>query len=154
MRIHVCDLVALGDDAVGINQVAVALGEAHLLGAGCSSLVRHPDLLRDVGEQPEREVELVAKRPVRVGVVERRAEDDAVQLVELGGLVTQALSLDRSARGVGHRVPPQQDPVAPQTRQRDGLAVLVGQFEVRCGRSLSEHADLPVRTLYGIAIRF
>jgi hypothetical protein len=152
--VDVADLVRLADDPVGVDEIREPLGELHLVGAGVPHLVGHADLLVPVGEQPEREVELLSELPVRFRVVERRAEDDAIQLLELVGLVTQALALDRSARCVGHRVPPEQDPVTPQTRQRDGLTVLVGQFEVRCGGSLGEHADLLFSPLYEIAVRF
>jgi hypothetical protein len=125
VRVHVGDLVALGDDAVGIDQVAVALGEAHLLGAGCPSLVRHPDLLRDVGEQPEREVELVAERAVGLGRVERDAEDLATEPLELLGLITQTLAFNRSAGSVCHRIPPQQHPSAAQIREPHRVSVVV-----------------------------
>lgn len=125
VRVHVCDLVALGDDALGIDQVAVALGEAHLVSARCSSLVCHSDLLRDVGKQPVREVELVAERPVRFGRVERDAEDLAAQPLELLGLITQALALNRSAGSVGHRVPPQQHPSAAQIREPHRISIVV-----------------------------
>ncbi len=86
-----------------VDQVRQAFGEPHLLGPGAAHLVGHADLIVPIGEQPEREVELLAERPVRLCVVERRAQDDALQLLELGGLITQALALDRSARGVSQR---------------------------------------------------
>jgi hypothetical protein len=114
VRVDVCDLVALGDDALGIDQVAVALGEVHLLGARCSRFVQHTDLFRDVREQPEGEVELLTERPVGLGRVERDAEDLAAEPFELLGLITQALALNRSAGSVSHRVPPQQHPSAAE----------------------------------------
>ena len=125
VRVHVLDLVRLGDDALGIDEVAVALREVHLLGARCSSLVRHPDLLRDVGQQPEREVELVAESSVGFGRVERDPEDLAIEPLELLGLITQTLALNRSTGRVGHRVPPQQHPSTTQIRQPHGIAVVV-----------------------------
>jgi hypothetical protein len=47
---------------------------------------------------------------VRLGRVEGDPQDLAAERTELLDLITQALALDRSARGVGHGVPPEQDP--------------------------------------------
>lgn len=132
-------LVGLRDRAVGTDQVAQALRELDLVGARVARLVRDADLLVPVGQQAEREVELLAERLVRVGRVEGDAEDLAVQCVEVSGLVTQAFPLDRSTRGVGHRVPPQQHPLAAQAGQRDVVAVLVGNREVGGGRTWLQH---------------
>src|ERR1051326_3231319 len=57
VRVHVLDLVALRDHPVGIDEVAVPLGELDLLGPGVARLVRDADLLVEVRQQPEREVE-------------------------------------------------------------------------------------------------
>ena len=140
VRVHVFDLVRLGDDAFGIDEVAVAPREVHLLGARCSSLVRHPDLLRNVGQQPEREVELVAEGTVGLGRVERDPEDLAIEPLELWGLITQALALNRSTGRVGHRVPPQQHPSTPQIREPHGIAIVVdNRLELGCFHPGGQH---------------
>jgi hypothetical protein len=112
MSCNVIDLVRLADDPVAVDEVADPFGEADLVGARVARLELHADLLVVVGQQPEREVELLTERLVRLGRVEADPEDLAVQTLEVGGLVTQAFSLDRSTGGVGHRVPPQQHPTA------------------------------------------
>ena len=140
VRVHVADLVGLRDHALGIDEIAQPLGEADLLGARVTGLVRDADLLAEVGEQPEREVEFVAKCPVGLRCVERDAEDLAVQLGEFVGLVTQALALDRSTRSVGHRVPPEEHPWAAEIGEPDRVAVLVDDpVELRCSRTGGEH---------------
>lgn len=123
--VDVADLVTLRDHALGIDEVAEPLREVDLLGARIPRLVGDPDLLVDVGEQPEREVELVAEGAVGVGGVERDPEDDAPEGLELVGLVTQALAFDRSAGGVGHRIPPQQHPAPAQVGEAYRVAVVV-----------------------------
>ena len=102
----------------------------HLLGAGVTRLVGDADLLVVVGKQTEREVELVVERLVLFRRIEADAEDFAVVLRILLGLITQALALNRSTGRVGLRVPPQQHPAAAQIGERDGAAVLVGNREV------------------------
>jgi hypothetical protein len=62
---------------------------------------------------------------VRLRRVERDAEDLAIERRELLDLVTQALALDRSARGVGHRVPPEQHPLATEIGETDRSARVV-----------------------------
>jgi hypothetical protein len=78
----------------------------------------------------EREALLFDERQVLGGRVERRAEDDGVELIEPSGSVTQTLALDRSTSGGCLRIPPEQDPLAPQISEANRVAVLVGQLEV------------------------
>jgi hypothetical protein len=139
VRGDVADLVRLLDHTLGIDEVAEPLREADLLGPGIARLVRDTDLLVPVGEQPEREVELLAERLVRLGCVEGDAEDLAVRGLERLGLVTQALALDRSAGRVGHRVPPEEDPATAQVGEGDGVPVLIADGEVGSRRAGLQH---------------
>jgi hypothetical protein len=87
----------------------------------------------DVAQEPEREVELLPERLVRLGGIEGDAEDLAVAGLVCVGLITQAVSFDRSAGGVGLRVPPEQDPPTALVGERDRHAILIGHGEVGCG---------------------
>ena len=110
-----------------------------LLGSRIARAVRDADLFVVIGQQREREVELVAERLVLRGRVEADAQDLGAQLGELVGLVTQALALNRSTGSIGLRVPPQQYPAAAPRGQGDRIPVVVGHGEVGCSRSLGEH---------------
>ena len=140
MGAWVGDEVALGDDALGVDQVADALGE---VGVGVSGvperLVGPAHELVGVGQEAEREVELLGERLVVGWCVERNAEDGAVGVGVLLGLITQALSLERSTGGVGLRIPPEQNPPTAFVGETRGDAVLVRHREVRCGDSWVEH---------------
>jgi hypothetical protein len=153
--VDVGDLIALGDHAIGPDEVAVALREADLFRAGVAHLVGDADLLGEVGQQPEREVELVAEREVRIRRVEGDAEDLAAEAFEFLGLVTQALALNRSAGGVGHRIPPEQYPAAAEIGEPDGRTVLVDDtVELRGNGSGCEHissVDASVRRQIEVA---
>jgi hypothetical protein len=88
-----------------------------LVRARIARAVLDADLFVVVGEQTEREVELLAKRLVLCRCVEADPENLAVQRFERLGLVTQALSLNRSAGGISLRIPPQQHPASALVRE-------------------------------------
>ena len=124
-------LVATMDPTIGIDQVAVALGVLGvLLGRIANDFVHGPDGAINIAQQMERELLRFGEREVLGRRVERRAEDDGIELSESLGAVTQALALDRSTRCRRFRVPPQQHPLTTKTFQVDTRAVLVRQFEV------------------------
>ncbi len=137
--VDVADGVRLADHALGIDEVRNALGEVHLLGTGIPRAVGDADLLVVVRQQTEREVELVAEGLVLGRRVEADTEDLASERFVLLGLVTQTLALNRSTRGVGLWVPPQQHPSAALIGEPNRIAVLVGHVEVVRSRPLREH---------------
>jgi hypothetical protein len=134
------DVVGNADHPVRPDQVGVAarvLGE--LLLRVARDLVLGPDLAVDITEEAIWELLVVGERQVLFRRVERRAEDDGIELVEALDLVTKALTLNRSTRGGGLGVPPEQHPLAGEVAEARRLAVLVGQFEVGRFRSWTEH---------------
>src|SRR6266536_6275117 len=143
--------VRLGDPALRVDQVGPPL---RVLGRrllrGSLRLVAFAHRPVDVGEQPEREPVLLGEGPVVLGPVERDAHDLHAELLELGGSVTEPLALDRSTGGEGLGEPPQGQPPAPEVRQRDGLAILVGQGELGGRRSFGKHAGAPPRWTGGV----
>ena len=135
------DVVRLFDHPVRSDQKCVAAGVRGVLVARVADdLVLRSDRPVDVAEQPVRKVLVRREGKILCGRVERRAEDDGIELVEAMGLVTKALTLNRSTRRGGLGVPPQQHPLAGEVAEADRLAVLVGQFEVGGFRSWAEHA--------------
>jgi hypothetical protein len=80
-------------------------------------LVELADLSIYVGEEPEGEQVPFGEAVVVVLGVERDAQDFGVQFLELGGSVTEPLSLDPSPGGVGYHVPPQHHPPTAEVGQ-------------------------------------
>lgn len=138
-RVDVADLVRLADHAVRVDEVRDPLGEVDLVTPRVACAVLDTDLFVVVREQTEREVELLAERLVVGGCIEADAEDLARQRFELLGLVTQALSLNRSTGGISLRIPPQQDPTPALVGEPDGAALLIGHVEVGSGSAFGEH---------------
>ena len=135
------DVVRLLDHSVWTDQECVAAGVRGVLVARVADdLVLRSDRPVDVAEQPVRKVLVRREGKILCGRVERRAEDDGIELVEAMGLVTKALTLNRSTRRGGLGVPPQQHPLAGEVAEAHRFAVLVGQFEVGGFRSWAEHA--------------
>jgi hypothetical protein len=134
------DVVRLFDHPVRSDQKCVAAGVLRILVARVADdLVLRSDRPVDVTEQPVREVLVRRECKILCGRVERRAEDDGIELVEAMGLVTKALTLNRSTRRGGLGVPPQQHPLAGEVTEAHRFAVLVGQFEIGGFRSWAEH---------------
>ena len=128
------------DHAVRPDQVGVAAREPAELVVGIArDLVRSADRAVDVAQEAVRELLGVGERQVLCRRVERRTDDDGIQLVEALGLVTKALTLNRSTRRGGLGVPPHQHPLAGEVAETDRLAVLVWQFEGGGFRSWTEH---------------
>jgi hypothetical protein len=135
------DVVRLLDHPVRTDEVCVTAGVLGVLLARIAGdLVLRADRAVDVAQEAVREVLFLGKGKVLLRGVERRAEDDGVELFEAMGLVTKALTLNRSTRRGGLGVPPQQHPFTGEVAETYRFAVLVGQFEVRGFRSWAEHA--------------
>lgn len=145
MASRIADLVCLCDHPVGIDQVADALrvvGE-RVVGVA-KDVIERADGLVDVAEQVEWKVVLCAERCVVYGRVERNADDATTCITELLGLITQARALQRSTRGVGFRVPPDEDPVSAFGGEIEDGAIVRGHGERRGGNSGVEHGQLLV----------
>lgn len=98
--------VRLHDLAIGTDQVRDALRVLRR-----ARIVRVVDLAELVVEREQlvRVVELLAKLLVVAWRIEARAEDDDVLRFKLADSITESVALERSTRGVGHRIEPQQD---------------------------------------------
>ena len=79
------------------------------------------------------EVVLVVELGDLLGRVGRDAEHDRVGRLVVGPVVAHAAGLGGAAGGVGLGIEVENDGLAAQARQRDGVAVLVGEGEVGGG---------------------
>jgi hypothetical protein len=104
--------------------------------------VRLADVAIGVAEEAERELLIGGELVVLVDGVEGGAEDDRAVPGEVVGAVTQRLSFDRSTGRRRLRVPPQQHPRATQVGEPDDVAVLVGELEIGCRISASDHRPI------------
>ncbi len=84
-----------------------------------------------VAEQWEGVAELFGKGLVVFDAVEARAQDLNVLFVESFLLVTEPVPFDRSTRGIGFWIEPEDDFLSSIVRQLDGGSVMRGDFEVR-----------------------
>jgi hypothetical protein len=141
MAVHVGHAVRLLNHALRVDEVGPALGplRAALL-RGALRLIALADRPVLVGEESEGKPELLSEGPVRLGRVERGAQDLGAGFLELWGSVTEPLALGPSARGVGLDEPPQDDPPAPEVLQLHRVPVLIGQGERRRLRAFGQHA--------------
>ena len=118
----------LRDLAVLVDHVRDAAGVLVALVFACA--VGEAELAVGVAEQLEGELELAGEGGVFFRRVEADAEDDRVLRVVLLDEVPEPGTLDRSARGVGLRIEPEDDFLPAQIAQADGLAVVVGGLEI------------------------
>lgn len=145
---RIADLVGLDDRSVGIDEVAdafrvvgerVVTGPEHVVGGADAAVL--------IGQEVEREVELRPEGRVVLRSVEGDTDDGAPGGCIVLGLVTQALSFERSTGGVRFRVPPEQEPVASFRGEIEDVAGVVDGGEGRCVDSRLEHVRSPVCAL-------
>ncbi len=101
--------------------------------------VGHSDFSIGVAEEGEVEVELLGERGVVFFVVEADAEDRGVLGGVLFGEVAEPATFFRSTGGVGFRIKPEDDFLAAQVAEADGVAVVIFDFEVGSGIAGLEH---------------
>ncbi len=115
MASGVVNLVRLGDDTFGVDQVADSLGEVgeRFVGSPLSA-VGGANRAVSVGQQRERQISILMECVVVFRAVEGDAEDFGADFEESFGLITQAVCLHCSTGGRRLGVPPQQYPRASQ----------------------------------------
>ena len=129
------------DASVGADQERRA-HDAHVRLAVVHLLLPHAVLLGHrvvgVGEQRERELELLLELRLRRDGVGADAEDHCIESLEPREGVAKLARLDGSPRGVGLGIEVQHDGLAAWSRERERLAFVGQQREVRwVGRSIS-----------------
>jgi len=138
--LHVDLLPDLRDLARGIDEVRDALGIA--LGGGIGGAVGETDFAIGVAQEPEREIELLGEVSVLLGRIEADAEDLDVLADELGGLVAEPATLDRSTGCVGLRIEPEDHVVTAKVGEPHGRAGVIGDFEVGGGSAGFQHGGI------------
>jgi len=137
------DVVGTVDQSLRVDEIAVAARErGELVIRVPRDLVGGTDRVVEIAQQPERELLCSSKREVFSWSVERRPEDGCAEFGESFGAVTQRLAFDGSTRCCCFGIPPQQHPSASQTRQLDGLIVLVGEREGWGWLAWAEHGSI------------
>ncbi len=89
------------------------------------------DLLVDVREQRERQTILLFELLLLFRVISRYAQDDGLDLLEIGEVFAKLASLDRSARCVGFREEVENNLLPAIVFKRHLLPVFVGKGEIR-----------------------
>lgn len=84
-----------------------------------------------IAQQIVGERELLLEGLVGCRGVEADAEDDAIGLVEVLDSITEPIAFDGSARGIGFRIPPQQNVFSGKGFGLDAGAVLIHEGECR-----------------------
>lgn len=140
MAAGVGHLVHLAHHALGVDEEGDAFGEVGVLLVGPAfGTVEAADGVIRVAEKRVREAVFGAEGPVLGLRVEARAEDLGAERIELWASVTEALPFTRSAAGGGLGVPPQDHPRPAQVAERDRVALVVRERELRCGGSFCDH---------------
>lgn len=119
--------------AIGSDEERDALRVAGVVGV--VGVVEGRRDLAGIAQQPERVGELLGEGAVGRDVVEADPQDLAVACGEVAGSITEPVALDRSTRGVGLRVEPQEHVRAREVREADRGPVVRGQLEI--GREVS-----------------
>ena len=131
MRGDVRHDVDLPDHAVGVDQIG---DPPRVFGMGIIGRAGGPvagaDLAFDIGDQREVEVLVLCESAVVLDGVEGGADDADTEPLEVGGSITEPLSLDRSTPGRGLREPPEGDPMAALVGEPEASAPRVGEVEV------------------------
>jgi hypothetical protein len=119
-------LVDLRDLPLRVDQEGLPLRDAERE----ADAVERDDVAVLVREEAKRQLVLLCELLLCLDGVFRDAEDDDIPR-ELRAFVTEGLGFDRSTGGVGLREKVEDDALALERRERDGLAVLVLQGEER-----------------------
>jgi len=135
-RVHL--RVGLRDLALFIDHVGDAAGVFVLFRV--AGTVGQADLVVGVAEEGEGEVVLLGEVFVLGLGVETDPEDLRVLRVVLGLEVPEPGTLARSAGCVGLRVEPEDDFLAAQIAETDGVAVVINGFEIGSSLARLEHA--------------
>ena len=84
-----------------------------------------------ITQQIVREIEFAAKCLVVFYAVEAHTHNLRVMLVKVLDSITEPFTFDGSARGIGFRIPPQQDVTAAEIIQGHGLPCMICNRELR-----------------------
>ncbi len=129
MSRRVGDVVDVHDSLIGTDQIR---GAARISGVRwIVDAVRLSHRVVDIAQQLERPLKLLGERTVRGDGVVARAEHDDIAGLKLADSITESVALDRSTRGVGFWIEPEQHVAPCELAQADASAIVCGNVEVR-----------------------
>jgi hypothetical protein len=137
LRIHF--RVRLGDASVLADHIGDALRK--FVARRIRRTISDPDLAVGVTKQRKREVELLREMRIVRNVVETGAENRGVLLLVLVDEVPEPGTFFRSARGVSLRIEPEHDLAPAQIMQRDRVAIVIRDLEIRSLVANLEHSS-------------
>jgi hypothetical protein len=109
--------ICLEDLSLFVDQVGDSLGVSRL--PVIARAVGEPQLTAGIAQQWKRKAEFFCEGGVGRCVIEARPEDLDLLLGELSGPVTEPFSFDRSARGVGLGIKPEEDFPTAEVLERE-----------------------------------
>jgi len=118
-----------GDLALLVDQVADAARVAGF-GVGAGPVCK-TELAVNVTQQFEWKIEFLREGGVGLDAVEADAQDHDIMLFEIGILVAEPAAFDRSARGVGLGIEPEQYFMTAKRREAHRLSVVALHGEIR-----------------------
>jgi hypothetical protein len=124
-------IVDARDVAVLVDQNADAIGVTCLIIGTRAVCDSHAAI--GIAEQGEGKLVLIGELGIPFNVVEADTQDLDIILIEVGDLIAEPATLDRSAGGIGLRIEPENNLAAAQFRERNTLAFMSREREVRCG---------------------
>src|SRR5579875_660649 len=101
--------------------------------------VGQPDAAFRIGEQSKRKTKLVGKGGIVLDRVETDPDHRDIVFLVVIVIVPDTAALGRTSRRAGLRIEPEQNLVAAQGRKSHGIAVMVGEGEVRRNIAGLEH---------------
>ena len=109
---------------------------------GVVRVVGLADGLVDVGDELVRVAEFLGEGAVRIGRIEAGAKDDSIAGIEIADSITESVAFDRSTRGIGRGIPPEQDVLAGEVRQLHARAIVRRQVEIGSEIAFLQHAAI------------
>jgi hypothetical protein len=101
-----------------------------------------------IAQQWKGKIVLLGERSILFNVVKADAKDLDIILIEVADLIAEPATLDRSARGIGLRIEPENNLASAQFRERNTLALMSRERKVRCRfANLWHHSNPPARLL-------
>jgi hypothetical protein len=129
--------ICLEDLPLFVDQVGDSLGVSRL--GVIARAVGEAEFTASIAQQWKRKAEFLCESAVGRSVIEARSEDLDLLLGELSGSVTEPLAFDRSARGAGLGIKPEEDFPTAEIPERERFPLVADDREIGRGLTGIEH---------------
>jgi hypothetical protein len=129
--------ICLEDLSLFVDQVGDSPGVSRL--GVIARAVGEAEFAASIAKQWKRKAEFLCESAVGRSVIEARSEDLDLLFGELSGPVTEPFAFDRSARGVGLGIKPEEDLPAAEILERERLPLMADDREIGRGLTRIEH---------------